>query len=387
MSLPKRLLAGFLIALAPLPALAQPAPFLSPQQSLTAPIALMLDAGSGRVLFERDSHRRFVPASLTKVMTAFVAFELIREGKLDPRQRFRVSTLAFRAWHNVGSTMFLAENSEVSVDDLLKGIITVSANDGCIVLAEGISGSVPAFTRLMNEKARALGMRDSHFNTPNGWMDEGRTFVSAADLAALSRAMIERHPALYKHYFGHAGMSYNGIDQPNHNPLYGVTAGADGIKTGFTNEAGYGFVGSVLRNGRRVIMVVAGYDRAPVRRDESRAFVEWAYAGWDIERLFEAGARIGEAEVQGGAERYVTAVAPRLLYLTVSPGEKPVYTLSMRYRGPLEAPIAKGQDVGQLVVTYQRGERVEMPLVAGSDVPAGSWFDRLRNGFLGLLGL
>jgi D-alanyl-D-alanine carboxypeptidase (penicillin-binding protein 5/6) len=385
--LPKGLVAAVLIALAPVPALAQPLPFVSPEQSLTAPIALMIDAGSGRVLYERDSHRRFVPASLTKVMTAYVAFELIKEGKLDPRQRFRMSTPTFRAWHNVGSTMFLAENSEVSVDDLLRGIVTVSANDACIVLAEGISGNVPAFTRLMNEKARELGMRDSHFNTPNGWMDEGRTFVSAADLAALSRALIERHPALYKHYFGRAEMSFNGIDQPNHNPLYGVTAGSDGVKTGFTNEAGYGFVGSVIRNGRRVIMVVAGYDRGAVRRDESRAFVEWAYAGWDIARLFEAGAKLGDAEVQGGTDRHVAVVAPRLLYLTVSRGEKPVYTLSMRYRGPVQAPVAKGQDLGQLVVTLQDGERVEMPLVAGEAVPAGNWLDRLRNGLLGLIGL
>lgn len=364
------------------PASAAVAPFQP-----TSPIAMMTDVGSGRVLYVRDARRRFVPASITKIMTAYVAFELIAAGKIDPRQRYHVRPETFREWSGKGSSMFLANGVDVAVDDLLRGIVTVSANDACVVLAEGASGSVPAFTALMNAKARELGMRDSYFNTPNGWPDEGQTYVSAADLVTLSTALITRHPALYQHYFGHAAMSWNGIDQENHNPLYGVTAGADGIKTGFTNEAGYGFVGSAVRGGRRVLMVVAGYDRAPVRRDESRAFVEWGFSAWEGRRLFARDAEVGSAQVQGGTDRAVPLTAPQDLFVTLPKGENPAYSLTMRYRGPFKAPIAKGQRLGSLIVTMQGAPDIELPLVAGADVPVGGFLDRLGNGLLGLVGL
>lgn len=376
-----------LVAATPVGALAQVVPFVSPEQSLTAPTALMVDFGSGRVLYRRDEHRRFVPASLTKIMTAYVAFELIAAGKVDPRQRFRVDEQTFREWSGKGSTLFLPNGADVSVEVLLNGIVTVSANDACVVLAKGVAGSVPAFTAMMNAKASELGMKDSHFNTPNGWMDEGRTWVTAADLAKLSAALIQRHPELYARYFGHAEMSWNGIDQPNHNPLYGVTAGADGIKTGFTNEAGYGFVGSVVRNGRRIIMVVGGYDKAGVRARESRDFVEWAFSRWQGERLFAAGEQVGTAEVQGGTVRRIALVAPRPLFVTLPTGAKPLYTLAMRYKGPLQAPIAQGAEVGSLVVSMQGGERFELPLVAANAVPLANPWQRLWNGLVGMVGL
>lgn len=357
-----------------------------PAPQISSPIALMVDVNSGRVLFARDPHRRFVPASLTKIMTSYVVFELLSQGKLRLDQRFTMNHDTFKQWHRVGSTMFLDDLSSTSVADLLEGIITVSANDACVVMAQGVAGSVPAFTAMMNDAARRLGLRDSHFNTPNGWMDQGQTYSSAADLATLASAIITRHPDLYKQFYGHDRANLNGIEQENHNPLYGHTPGADGVKTGFTGEAGYGFVGSVERGGRRIIMVVAGYGRPQDRASESRDFVEWAFANWDSHPILRAGARLGTAPVQGGAQRSVDLVAPRGYALAVPHGTAPRYTLAVRYKGPLAAPIAQGQEVATLIVRAPGQPMERLPLVAARAVPAGGVFDRFRDGLLALGG-
>jgi D-alanyl-D-alanine carboxypeptidase (penicillin-binding protein 5/6) len=358
-------------------------PAVMPQ--ITAPTAYMVDVNSGRVLFARDAHRRFVPASLTKIMTSYVAFELIAAGKLSLDQRFVMAPQTFRQWHGVGSTMFLGNQSSTSVADLLEGIVTVSANDACVVLAEGIAGSVPGFTAMMNAEARALGLHDSHFHTPNGWMDQGQTYVSAADLVTLATALITRHPDLYRRFYGHERAEFNGIAQNNHNPLYGHTPGADGVKTGFTGEAGYGFVGSVQRNGRRVLFALGGYARPKDRADEARRIAEWGFAAWDTRPLVAAGARLGSARVQGGTARTLSLVAPRDYGLTVPRGEAPRYTLAIRYKAPLTAPIAKGEEVASLVVRAPGQPIAHLPLVAGEAVPAGGAFDRLRNGLAALV--
>lgn len=353
---------------------------------IDAPIALLLDVGSGRVLHARDIHRRFVPASITKIMTSYVAFDLVSKGKLRLDQRMAIRPETFRKWRNVGSTMFLPAEAQPTVAELIEGIVTVSANDACVVLAEGAVGSVPAFTRLMNDAAAQLGMRDSHFNTPNGWMDEGQTYVTAADLATLSGALMTRFPDLYRRFYGHAEMTWGGITQPNHNPLYGAVEGADGVKTGFTNEAGYGFVGSAERNGRRLVMVLGGYDRPIDRTRQSRDFIEWGFAAWQAQPLFARGAAVASAAVQGGEARTVPLVAPRALSVTVPRGGRASYTLSVRYKGPLRAPVAKGETVASLLVRVP-GEPVHvLPLVAGESVPRGGPIDRLRDGVMALAG-
>lgn len=354
---------------------------------IDAPIALMVDVGSGRVLYARDPHRRFVPASITKIMTSYVAFDLVSKGKLRLDQKIPIRKETFRKWRNVGSTMFLPAEAQPTVAELIEGIVTVSANDACVVLAEGATGSVEGFTTLMNEAAAKLGMRDSHFNTPNGWMDEGQTYVSAADLATLSSALMTRFPELYRRFYGHAEMTWGGITQPNHNPLYGFVAGADGVKTGFTNEAGYGFVGSAQRNGRRLVMVLGGYDRPIDRTSQSRAFIEWGFAAWDFSRIFAKGTQVGTAIVQGGEAREVPLVAPHDLGVTVPRGARPNYTVSIRYKGPLKAPIRKGETVASLLVRVP-GEPVHvLPLAAGVEVARGGVMARLRDGTMGLVGL
>ena len=359
-----------------------------PAVNMAAPIAYLIDLGSGRVLFEREPRRRFLPASLTKIMTAYVAFELLRAGRLQPNQRFAMSDGAFEQWHRVGSTMFLGRGQMVSVDELLQGIMTVSANDGCVVLAEGASGSVAAFVTLMNAEAKKLGMSDSHFGSPNGWPDQGATYTSARDLAILTRAMLTRHPAYYRHYVGHPGMTFNGISQNNHVPLFGRVAGADGVKTGFTNESGYGLVGSAVRDGRRLVMVVGGYDRAWQLARESRALLEWGFSAWQTRHLFAAGATVGEARVQGGAARRVPLIAP-LAYSVTYPadGSAPPVKLTLRYEGPLRAPLAKGAEVATLRISTPGEPPRDLPLLAGSSTGVAEPVDRLRNGLFGLVGL
>lgn len=364
-----------------------PAAF-DPRTSLGAPIALMVDLGSGRTLFEREANRRFMPASLTKIMTAYTAFELIAAGKLHPGQAFAMSDGAFAQWHRVGSTMFLNRGQVVTVDDLLRGIMTVSANDGCIVLAEGASGSVAKFVALMNAEAKRLGMNDSHFGSPNGWPDQGATYTTAHDLALVTRAMLMRHPALYQAYVGHPEFTFNNIRQSNHVPIVGSVAGADGVKTGFTNEAGYGFVGSAVRNGRRLVMVVGGYDRAWQRARESRAFIEWGFGAWRTQRLFARGATIGEVRVQDGAAMRLPVNAPVPYYLTLGNGEDARQVkMTLRYSGPLRAPIAKGAEVAQLVVAAPGQPAHALPLYAEQSVAPAGALARLRNGVLGAVGL
>jgi D-alanyl-D-alanine carboxypeptidase (penicillin-binding protein 5/6) len=346
------------------------------------PIALLVDQSSGQILYAREADRRFVPASITKVMTLYTAFELIDAGKLTPDQNFTMSENTFREWSRKGSTMFLNDTTPVSVDELLKGISTVSANDGCIVLAEGAMGSVEKWVALMNENARNLGMHDSHFGTPNGWMDDGHTYVSARDLIRLADALLEHHPVLFHRYIGHKNMLFNGIFQDNHDPMVGVVDGADGIKTGYTRQAGYGYLGTASRNGRRLLMVVAGVDRPVERARASRDLMEWGFAAFDSRKLLARGDRIGKAKVQGGANRSVGLVASRPVFATAPQGTSGNARLTVHYRGPVNAPIAKGQEIARLEVRIAGQKPYFVPLAAARDVPAANVWQRLLNGLL-----
>ncbi|GGD92453.1 D-alanyl-D-alanine carboxypeptidase [Tsuneonella deserti] len=348
------------------------------------PIALLVDLSSGQTLYSREPDRRFMPASITKVMTVFTAFELIDSGKISPEQLLMVSDGAWTEWHGVGSTMFLDLHQRVSVDALLHGVTTVSANDGAAVLGEGLAGSLPKWTEMMNAKAREIGMRDSHFGTPNGWMDEGRTFVTARDLATLASAMITRHPDLYARYFGKRLLKFNGFEQRNHDPVTGVVEGADGIKTGFTNQAGYGFVGSAERDGRRLVMVIAGAPNARTQHQASREFLEWGFQAYSGSPLFSKGALVGRARVQGGADRSVGLKAPLAVGYDLPSGQTGKVKLSIHYEGPLQAPVAKGEQVAELEIAVEGMRPSRVPLVAAQDVPEANGFERLLNGVAGI---
>ncbi|MEP6867070.1 MAG: D-alanyl-D-alanine carboxypeptidase family protein [Novosphingobium sp.] len=359
-----------------------------PPSLAKVPIALLMDLSSGQLLYAKDANRRFVPASITKVMTLYLAFELLQHHHLQPTQRMTMSEDAFKKWHRVGSTMFLDRTMNPTVDDLLLGIANVSANDACVVLAEGAGGSVANWTAMMNAQARRLGMNDSHFSTPNGWMDEGQTYVSAHDLAILASAMIAGHPDKYHRYIGHELMTWNGITQRNHDPILGRLPGADGIKTGFTNQAGYGYLGSAERGGRRLVMVVAGVDVARDRATAARDLMEWGFAAFASKPLFPAGARVATAQVQGGQQRSVSLVTPAGFAATIarSVAENANVPISLRvvYDGPLEAPVEKGSIIAALEIRVGKSAPNRVPLLAGESVGRADWFARLRNGLIGL---
>ncbi len=346
-----------------------------------APIAYLVDVTNGQVLFAREADRRFMPASITKVMTTFLAFEWMEQGKLFPQQVFTVRPETWKRWHGVGSTMFLPLDARVTVDDLVHGVTTVSANDGAVVLAEGAAGSLEDWLAAMNAKAREIGMTNSRFATPNGWMDEGRTFVTARDLGTLAEAMLRRHPSKYRHFVGAQGMEYNGITQRNHDPISGVVEGADGIKTGFTNQAGYGFLGSAERDGHRLAMVVAASPSGRARNEAAREFIEWGFRAFDNRQLFGTDQKIVSVRVQGGGASQVWLKAQRPVSVDVPAASRPDISLSIRYEGPLQAPIVKGEKVAELVVDVEGMAEHRVPLHAASDVPEATVLQRVFNGF------
>ncbi len=245
-----------------------------PAELDTIPIAFLVDVGSGQVLYSKEPDRRFLPASITKVMTLYTAFEMLKSGQIKPEQPMVMSPEAYRKWHNVGTSLELDLTKQATVETLVLAIANISANDASVVLGEGAAGSVDNWITLMNANARRLGMTNSHFATPNGWMDQGETYVTARDLVTLATAMVSAYPDLYDHYIGHQSLQWDDRIKQNHDPLIGKLRGADGIKTGFTNQAGFGYLGSAERDGRRLVMVVAGVRRAPPSRD-SRSRPDW----------------------------------------------------------------------------------------------------------------
>jgi len=347
------------------------------------------------VLFSREADRRMPPASMAKMMTVYVAFDLIKQGKLKPDQMFTVSPETWRKWHGTqaGSLMFLEVNSNVSVDNLLKGIVTLSGNDACVVLAEGISGTEAAFTDLMNKKAAELGLTNSHFGTSNGWPDNGVTYVTARDLAHLAAATIRNFPDLYKKYYSLPSFTWgkqigNGeaITQANRDPLLGKVAGADGLKTGHTDEAKYGFTGSAEQNGRRLVMVVAGLETYNQRAEESVKFMNWGFRAWSTQPVVAKGRHVGEAEVQGGSASTVGLVAPRDLAIAVPAGTTEAVQGKIVYLGPLKPGIKAGDHVADLVIQTPDGGPQTLPLVAESDVAPAGFFRRAWLGLWSLFG-
>ena len=376
--------------------LASAAPAAAPPFDTPAPIAYLVDLSSGAVLLAKDADRRIPPASMAKMMTTEVAFELIDKGQLPLKKMCTVQPATWQRWHGpaAGSTMFLSPGEQVSVENLLHGIVTLAGNDASVVLAECIAGTEQAFAVQMNALAARLGLRSSHFGNSNGWPDNGVTQVTARDLATLARASIERHPKLYKAFYGLPSFTWGktlgsgaDITQGNRNPILGRVAGADGLKTGHTDEAGYGFTGSAIQNGRRLIGVLAGLGSFNQRIEESVRLMNWGFNAWTSKPLYKAGQRIGSAKVQLGDESEVNLVAPRDIALTMPAGlGSQIRSTRIRYNGPLAAPIAKGQHVADLVVTTDNGPQV-MPLVAGEAVGEAGFFGRAWIGLKQLLGM
>lgn len=375
-------------------ALAIPAAAAAPPFDTAAPVAFMIDLSSGAVLYAKDPDRRIPPASMAKMMTTHLAFHQIKRGELQLNKMCTVRPETWRQWHGpqAGSTMFLSPGEQVSVENLLHGIVTLSGNDASVVLAECIAGTEPAFAALMNAEAKRLGMNNSNFGNSNGWPDNGVTYTTARDLAKLAKATIQETPELYKAFYGRKDFTWGktlgsgqAITQGNRNPLLGRVSGADGLKTGHTQEAGYGFTGSAEQNGRRLIMVVAGLDSFNRRIDESVKFMDWGFRAWKAQPLFAKGEKVGEAQVQLGGEDKVPLVAPRNLAVTLPAGTNPSNVrVKVVYQGPLKAPIQQGQHVADLVVQTGDTPPQSMPLIAAEAVEEAGFFGRIWAGLTSL---
>ncbi|HTU11080.1 MAG TPA: D-alanyl-D-alanine carboxypeptidase family protein [Allosphingosinicella sp.] len=376
--------------------IAMPAGAAAPPFETAANTAIMIDLSSGAVLYAKDADRRIPPASMAKMMTTHVAFDLIRRGQLAPTRMCTVRPETWQRWHGpaAGSTMFLSPNEQVSVRDLLHGIVTLSGNDATVVLAECISGNEAAFVQLMNRHSREMGLRNSNWGNPVGWPDNGVTYTTARDLATLAAGTVRDYPDLYREYYGMREFTWGrtmgtnqAITQGNRNPLLGRVNGADGLKTGHTEEAGYGFTGSAARDGRRLVMVVSGLTSFNQRIEESVRFMEWGFNAWQSRPLLRQGQRIGEALVQGATVSSVGLVAQRPIAVTYPAGLGQNLRAKIVYNGPVRAPIAQGQHIADLVVEPGDGLPAQtMPLVAESAVGEAGFFGRMWYGLKSLVG-
>lgn len=325
--------------------------------------ALVVDYSTGRTLLARNADAPMHPASMTKMMTAFMVFDRLRSGTLSLDTKFRVSK---RAWKKGGSRMFLKPNDAVSVEDLIRGIIVQSGNDASIVIAEGISGSEEDFAREMTEKAREIGMKNSTFKNASGWPDEEH-LTTARDLATLINTTIREFPDFY-HYYAEAEFKYANINQRNRNPLLGLGIGADGLKTGHTEVAGYGLAASAIRKNRRIIVVVNGLESKRDRARESRYLLNWAYRTFDTYRLFVAGETVADASVWLGAASSVPLILERDLFVTLKKRSRKQLRVVAKYTEPIVSPIRRGDRLGVLVVNAPGENMVQLPLIAGASV-------------------
>lgn len=363
---------AFLCLILALPASAQ-------ALQLSARAAIVIDHESGTVLLERNADTPLPPASMSKLMTLFMAFEALEDGRLTLSQRLPVSE---HAMSYGGSTMFLDTTDRVTVEDLLRGIIVLSGNDACAVIAEALSpdGTEAGFARLMTDRARQLGMESSTFMNSNGWPAPGHR-MSMRDLAILTEHLIADFPQFYP-MFSEREFEFDGrapANSRNRNPLLGLGIGADGLKTGHTQEAGYGLVGSAVQGDRRVIFVISGLDTVAERATESEKVVNWAFRQFLERKVADEGAVLARAEVWLGSADSVGLVAPEDVRVLLPVPLADELNARVEYSGPIQAPIAKGQEIGTLVIPRNGLEDYRTPLVADADVGIAGFLPRMRT--------
>lgn len=335
--------------------------------------AYVVDLSTNTVLLDKDGDVPMPPASMSKLMTVYLTMERLKKGSLSLDDKFLVSE---KAWKKGGSKMFVRVGDRVSIRKLLQGIVVQSGNDACIVIAEGIAGSEDAFARMMTEKAKELGLKDSHFANATGWPDPGQR-MSARDLATLATDIIKDFPDYY-HFFGEKEFTYNNIKQGNRNPLLYHDVNADGLKTGHTENAGYGLVGSAKRGDRRIVEVLAGMSSVRERAQESLRVLEWAFRAFDDYSFFKKGETVTNADVWLGREKSVPLIIPRDLKLTLQRATRSGLKVSVKMMEPIPAPIKKGAQLATLVVSAPNFKTLNIPLLAGEDVQ--------KLGFVGRIG-
>ncbi|MBX2854329.1 MAG: D-alanyl-D-alanine carboxypeptidase [Rhodobacteraceae bacterium] len=337
--------------------------------------AIVFDYDTGAILLEKAADEQIPPASMSKLMTAAMVFEALKQGRLQLDDTFPVSENAYR---KEGSTMFLNLTDRPRVADLLRGIIVQSGNDACIALAEGLAGSERAFAEQMTRRARELGMNGSTFANATG-LPHPDHVMSVRDLAILASHIIHDYPDFYG-FYQEREFSWAGVRQPNRNPLLYLDIGGDGLKTGHTEEAGYGLVGSAMQDGRRVVTVLAGLPSHQARSREAERVISWAFREFKLETLATKGEVVGRAEVWLGASGSVPLAVAKDVQATVPWSARGERKARIIYSGPVPAPIEEGQPIGELIIEVPGVGPMRAPLVAAESVPEGGYVARLMAG-------
>lgn len=342
----------------------------------SAEFAFVTDFASGKVLMEKEPDAPMKPASMAKIMTVYIAFQRIADGSLSLDDTFLISE---RAWRKGGSKTFVEVGKQVLVRDLLYGVVVQSGNDAAIAIAEGISGTEDGFAEEMNYVARGLGMTNTVFKNSTGWPDPEQ-FTTARDLNILASALIrdfpvDKYPDLYP-MFAEKDFTYNGIKQGNRNPLVYGTQGADGLKTGHTEESGYGLVGAAIREGQRVVMVLNGMESMKQRSSESRRLMDLMFREFQLYRFYKSGEVVDRANVWLGTKSKVDLVLKEPLELVLARSDRRKLKVSLQWTDPVPAPIKAGQTVGTLVLDLPSG-KTSYELLAANDVAALGMFDRV----------
>lgn len=344
---------------------------------------ILVDASTNTVLFEKNADESMAPSSMSKLMTAYVVFDHLKQGKLRLSDEFTISQ---KSWAIQGSKMFVAINSRVKVDDLLKGMIVQSGNDACIALAEGISGSEEAFASLSNQYAEKLGLKNSNFVNASGWPDPNHR-MTARDLYLLADHLLKDFPE-YMHYYQQIDYTYNNIKQGNRNPLLYGFPGGDGLKTGHTDEGGYGLTGTAMRQGRRLILVANGMESMQQRADESRRLLDWGFNEFKTYTIVKKDQLMAEVPVWMGTAEKISLRPSADIMMTVAQSEKKNIEVTLKYAQPIKAPVRKDQPAGSIVVKHPNGTTNEYPLYPDADVDQLSFMARSLKGvrymFLGM---
>ena len=338
---------------------------ITPANSFTtsAKQVILVDAKTGEILLEKNADELMHPASMSKIMTVYLAFEAIKKGHLKLDDKVPISE---NAWRKGGSRMFLKLNSQIDVSDILRGIIVQSGNDAAIALAEHLEGSEEAFAEKMTLKAKELGLQNSTFKNATGWPDSDH-LMTARDLSKLAVLTIKRFPELYSIY-SETNFTHNKIKQGNRNPLLYKSMGADGLKTGHTKAAGYGLTASVERAGRRLVLVINGLTSARKRTIESQRVIEWGFREYENHKVYNANDSVTNIDVWLGEAKTIPALIETELLLTIKRSDKRKMKIIVNYEEPVTAPISKGQKVGTLKVQIPQRKVLTYPLVSAIDV-------------------
>ena len=333
---------------------------------------ILIDATTGAILFSKNPDERMTPSSMSKIMTIYKLFERLKDGELSLTDKFSVSE---KAWRKQGSKMFVAVNSRVTIEDLIRGIIVQSGNDATIVVAEGLSGSEGAFADEMNETAKQLNMTHTNFINASGWPDPDHE-TTARDLAKLTVATVKNFPDLYR-YYGEKTFTYNGIKQGNRNPAIYRNIGADGLKTGHTEVGGYGLTVSAIRKNRRLILVINGLPTKKSRAVESERILDWGFREFNNYALFKAGETVTEAQIWMGEHGSVPLLIERDLIITLSRKVRRGMKVKVAMETPVPAPVKKGDVLATLKVELPGRPTMKIPLVSGADIGQLGVYSRL----------